>query len=124
MLHSYVFFRYSGSDHGMKQYTWVIEVSTGQECIETDYDKVAGEMCNVLVDILTNTATMQGLTASPTWESCCSEIEVSYTGEAVVGAVVVDIKCAKASVTKPKLLALMRETAPQWPNLTVTKRSA
>ena len=108
----------------MKQYSYVVEVSTGQECTETEYDTVAGQMCNILVSILTNTALMQGLTVCSTWESCCSEIEVSYNGSSVTGTALVDISCAKASLTKPRLLAALREAAPQWPALSVTKRSA
>jgi hypothetical protein len=108
----------------MKKYTWVIEVNSGQECTEADYDTTAGEMCNLLVNTLTSTEIMQGLTACNEWESCGSEIEVSYNGESVVGTALVDFSCVKASLTKPRLLAALREAAPQWPNLSVSKRSA
>jgi hypothetical protein len=108
----------------MKKYSWVIEVSSGQECTEADYDTVAGQMCNVLVTALTNTETVQGLTVCNEWQSCDSEIEVSYNGESVVGTALMDMSCAKASLTKPRLLAALREAAPQWPDLSVSKRSA
>ena len=108
----------------MKNYTWVVEVSSGQECTEADYDTVAGEMCNVMVSVLTSTEMVQGLTACKTWESCCSEIEVSYNGESVTGTALIDLSCVKASLTKPRLLAALREAAPQWPDLSVSKRSA
>jgi hypothetical protein len=108
----------------MKKYTWVVEVNSGQECTEADYDTTAGQMCNLLVATLTNTEMVQGLTVCNEWQSCDSEIEVSYNGETIVGKALIDISCVKASLTKPRLLAALREAAPQWPDLSVSKRSA
>ena len=108
----------------MKKYAWVLEVSSGQECMEADYDTTAGQMCNLLVNTLTSTEIVQGLIACNEWESCGSEIEVSHNGESVVGTALIDISCVKASLTKPRLLAALRAAAPQWPDLSVSKRNA
>jgi hypothetical protein len=108
----------------MKKYTWVVEVNTGQECTETEYEHVAGQMCNSLVSVLTNTEIMQGLTNCAEWESCTSEIEVSYNGVGVTGTALIDMSCIKASLTKPRWLGTMQEAAPQWPDLSVSKRIA
>ena len=83
----------------MKKYAWVVQVSSGQECTKQDYDTTAGQMCNLLVTTLTNTEMVQGLTACSEWQSCDSEIEVSYNGDSVVGTALIDISCAKASLT-------------------------
>ena len=108
----------------MKKYSWIVDVNTGEECTETDYDLVAGQMCNALVNVPTSNKTMQGLTSCTEWEFCTSEIEVSYNGVGVTGTVLIDMSCPKASLTKPKWLKTMQEAAPQWPGMSVTKRNA
>jgi hypothetical protein len=108
----------------MKTYTWVVTVSTGETCTHTDYTSVAGEMCNLMVKLLTCTDTLKGLTVRDTWESCSSEIEVCYNGT-VTGSALIDLSCdGKATLTKARLLAVMRAAAPQWPGLSVTRRNA
>ena len=48
-----------------------------------------------MVELLTHTETMQGLTVRDTWESCASEIEVCYDGT-VTGTALIDMSTRPA----------------------------
>ena len=109
--------------------SYFIELHTGTDYEQDEYDAAAGRLCAMLVSIVSDAPTMSALTYNATRTSCHTEVEISLepidAGRELVAKAVVDItgdeliKLDKSKLTK--LLKAHRHFD-EWKKMKVLKK--
>ena len=106
--------------------SYYVAVHTGKDYDSATYDQFAGELLQVMTDLLGDHEKVAAI-ANATLTSATSEVEVCLEGDPreLVAKAVVDILTEeKPKFDKPKLTKFIKENALslQWPRLKIMKR--
>lgn len=107
---------------------YYVELRTGEDYDVDSYDQAAGRLANVIVSLLSDTASLDSVTHNKR-DSCNSEVEVMLEegpqGRELVAKAVIDILAeVKVKFDKAKFSKLVKAHpgTDEWPNMRVAKK--